>query len=96
MPTPAPPRRAHRPPSREGASLRAEAEAPFRSLRLFLFGAGVVGAGLATLFGTPQLIGALAGAANAKPVSEALQDFAINIGSLTALGFLVQRDLKVR
>ncbi len=85
-----------RPPSLEGASLRAEAEAPFRGFRLFIFGAGAVGAGLATLFGLPQLIGALGGAPNAtKSAAEALQDFAINVGSFSALAFLVQRDLKV-
>lgn len=123
-----------RAPSREGASLRAEAEAPFRSVRLFLFGAGLVGAGLATLFGLPQLIGALGGAPGAtKSTAEALQvcgrsqrgagcsvslrgvavgrteaappnvpcllptwqDFAINIGCVTAFGFLVRRDLQV-
>lgn len=81
----------------EGASLRAEAEAPFRGLRFFLFGAGLVGAGLATLFGLPQLIGALGNApGSTKSATEALQDFAINIGSLTFFGFLVRRDLKVR
>ncbi|KAI7843980.1 hypothetical protein COHA_002518 [Chlorella ohadii] len=88
---------AYRPPSLEGASLRAEAEAPFRGFRLFIFGAGAVGAGLATLFGLPQLIGALGGAPNAtKSAAEALQDFAINVGSFSALAFLVQRDLKAR
>ncbi|PSC72600.1 LOW PSII ACCUMULATION chloroplastic [Micractinium conductrix] len=87
----------YRPPSREGASLRAEAEAPFRSLRLFLFGAGVAGASLATLFGLPNLIGALGGAPNAtKSVAEALQDFAINIGSLAACGYFVKGDLEAR
>ena len=85
-----------RAPSKEGASLRAEAEAPFRSFRLFIFGAGAAGAGLATLFGLPQLIGALGGAAGAtKSVAEALQDFGINVGSFAALAFLVQRDLQV-
>lgn len=85
-----------RPPSKEGASLRAEAEAPFRGFRLFIFGAGAVGAGLATLFGLPQLIGALGGAAGAtKSVAEALQDFGINVGSFAVLAFLVQRDLQV-
>lgn len=69
-----------RAPSKEGASLRAEAEAPFRSLRLFLFGAGAASAALATLFGLPSLIGALSGAPGAtKSIAEALQDLAINV-----------------
>lgn len=85
-----------RAPSLEGASLRAEAEAPFRGFRLFIFGAGAVGAGLATLFGLPSLIGALGGAPGAtKTTAEALQDFGINVGSFAALAFLVQRDLQV-
>ena len=146
MPAPLRTLAACRPPSREGASLRAEAEAPFRSLRLFLFGAGVAGASLATLFGLPNLIGALGGAPNATKsvaealqvcaawrgwlelsaagaagsaavclcrravtqqapcawcltcpwrVSPALQDFAINIGSLAACGYFVKGDLEV-
>ncbi|KAL4857926.1 Protein LOW PSII ACCUMULATION 1 [Chlorella vulgaris] len=86
---------AYRPPSREGASLRAEAEAPFRSLRIFLFGAGTASAVLATLFGLPNLIAALAGAPGAiKTASEALQDLAINLGGLSVCGYLVLRDLK--
>lgn len=85
-----------RAPSKEGASLRAEAEAPFRGFRLFIFGAGAVGAGLATLFGLPSLIGALGGAPGAtKTIAEALQDFGINVGSFAVLAFLVQRDLQV-
>jgi hypothetical protein len=84
-----------RPPSREGASLRAEAEAPFRSLRIFLFGAGTASAVLATLFGLPNLIAALAGAPGAiKTATEALQDLAINLGGLSVCGYLVLRDLK--
>ena len=55
-----------------------------------------MGAGLATLFGLPQLIGALGGAPGVtKSVAEALQDFGINVGSFAVLAFLVQRDLQV-
>lgn len=85
------------PPSREGAQLRAEAEAPFRSFRLFIFGAGVAGATLATLFGLPGIVGALAGAPNAtKSVAEALQDLAINLGSLAVCAYFVRGDLQAR
>lgn len=95
--TPKNPLNSYTPPSREGASLRAEAEAPFRGLRLFLFGAGVAGASLATLFSLPTLIGALGGAPNAtKSVAEAVQDFAINVGSLSVLGYFVKGDLEAR
>ena len=87
--------RARRPPSQEEASLRAEAEAPFRSLRLVLFGASTVSAVLATLFGLPSLIGALGHAPNAKPLLEAVQDLGINVAALGACGFVTKRDWDV-
>ncbi|KAL4418916.1 hypothetical protein ABPG77_003706 [Micractinium sp. CCAP 211/92] len=94
---PANPLNAYTPPSREGAQLRAEAEAPFRSFRLFIFGAGVAGASLATLFGLPGIIGALGGAPNAtKSVAEALSDLAINLGSLAVCAYFVRGDLQAR
>lgn len=94
---PANPLNAYTPPSREGAQLRAEAEAPFRSFRLFIFGAGVAGASLATLFGLPGIIGALAGAPNAtKSTAEALSDLAINLGSLAVCAYFVRGDLQAR
>jgi hypothetical protein len=86
----------YQPPRREQAELRAEAEAPFRSIRLVLFGFGGASAGLATLFSLPTLIGSLAGAANGKLIPEASQDFAINIGALLLCGFFLKRDLDAR
>lgn len=88
--------RAWRAPSKEEASLRAEAEAPFRSLRIVLFGFGAVSAVLATFFSLPTLIGALAGAPQAKPLLEAGQDFAINIGALGFCGYFLKGDLDAR
>ena len=85
-----------RSPREVDASLRAEAEAPFRGLRFFLFGAGFVGAGLATLFTVPQLVGTLGGAANAKSLLEIGQDVAIDLTGLAVCGYLVQRDLQAR
>ena len=89
-------RERYRPPSKEEASLRAEAEAPFRSVRLFLFGSGVISASLATLFGLPSLIGSIAGAPAAKTLLESGQDFGINVGALLICGALVRNDLKQR
>lgn len=85
-----------RPPSKEEASLRAEAEAPFRSFRIVIFGFGVVSAGLATLFSVPTLIGSLAGAPNAKDLSEALQDILINVTAIGVCGYLLRGDLQAR
>lgn len=88
--------RPYRPPSEEEASLRAEAEAPFRSLRIVLFGFGAVSAGLATLFSIPPLIGAIAGAPQAKSIFEVGQDFGINIVALGVCGLLLKQDLDAR
>ena len=84
------------PPSIEGTQLRAEAEAPFRSFRLVIFGASAASATLATLFALPALVGALAGAPNAKPLIEVLQDLAINLGALAVCGWFVRGDLQAR
>lgn len=86
----------YRPPSRDEATLRAEAEAPFRSLRLVLFGFGSVSAALATFLSLPTAIAALAGASNAKPVLEAGQDLVINVVALGVCAFFLSRDLKAR
>jgi len=80
----------------EEAALRAEAEAPFRSIRLVLFGFGTVSAILATLFSLPTIIGALGGAPNAKPLVEAAQDLAINVGALFACSYFLKSDLDAR
>ena len=80
----------------EEASLRAEAEAPFRSFRIVIFGFGGVSAVLATLFSIPTVIGALAGAPNAKPVMDALQDILINVTALGVCGYLLRGDLQAR
>lgn len=86
----------YRPPSKEEAALRAEAEAPFRSVRLVLFGFGTISAVLATLFSLPSIVGAVAGAPNAKSITEALQDLAINVGALATCGFFLKRDIEAR
>lgn len=50
--------------------IRAEAEAPFRSFRLVIFGFLAASALSATLFGLPRVVGTLAGAPNAKVTAE--------------------------
>ena len=54
-------------------SMRAEAEAPFRSLRLVLWGFNVASASVGTLISLPQLAAALGGAPNALAVEDVLQ-----------------------
>jgi hypothetical protein len=58
-----------------------------------LFGFSTVSAVLATLFSIPTLIGVLGHAPNAvKPLSEALSDFAINVGAVAVCGGLTKND----
>lgn len=76
--------------------VRAEVEAPFRAFRLVIFGFLAASAGLATLFVVPQLIGALGGAPNAKPLEAVLTDLGIDLGALSLLLFLVKRDVDAR
>lgn len=76
--------------------MRAEAEAPFRTLRFVIFGFSIASAGVATLISLPQLAGALGGARGALAVEDVLQNLAINIAAVTIFGFLLRRDLKAR
>ena len=59
------PLNAYRAPTKEDTNLRAEAEAPFRSVRLVLFGFGAVSAALATFLSLPTVLGVVLGAPNA-------------------------------
>jgi len=61
-----------------------------------LFGFGGVSAVLATLFSIPTLIGALAGAPNAKSLTDAFQDILINTTALGVCGYLLRGDLQAR
>eukprot|EP00877_Chromochloris_zofingiensis_P000740 jgi/Chrzof1/10667/Cz05g07170.t1_LPA1A[v5.2] len=76
--------------------LRSEAEAPFRAVRLVLYGFSIVSAGLATLISIPQLIGALGGARNALATLDVLQNLGINIGAVTIFGLLFRSDWQAR
>lgn len=75
--------------------LRSEAEAPWRSLRLTLYGFSVASAGMGTLISLPQLIGALGGAPGALAVDTVLQNLAINLSAVGIFAFLFSRDWKV-
>lgn len=79
-----------------GISLRSEAEAPFRVVRIVLFGFFGVSASLATLFAIPQLIGSLAGAPSAMDLTEVLQGLGIDVVSVLVFAFLLRNDLKAR
>uniref|UniRef100_A0A7R9YFC6 Uncharacterized protein n=1 Tax=Pinguiococcus pyrenoidosus TaxID=172671 RepID=A0A7R9YFC6_9STRA len=61
------------------AAFQEEITSPFRGLRFFLYGAGFLGGGLGGLTALSQLIGGLGGGANAPPVSQSLQNVAIDL-----------------
>jgi hypothetical protein len=75
--------------------LRAEAEAPWRSLRLTLSGFSVASAGMGSLICLPQLIGALGGAPGALPLRQVFENLGIDLGAVGLFAFLFSRDWQV-
>ena len=76
--------------------IRAEAEAPFRSFRIVIFGFMTISAMTANLFSLPQIAATLAQAPNAKSPQELVTDIAINLVALGLLGWLTKRDVDAR
>lgn len=76
--------------------MRAEAEAPFRTLRLVIYGFSVASASAATLISLPQLAGALGGARGALLLDDVLQNIAINVGAVAIFSYLFRQDWKAR
>ncbi|MEW5303923.1 MAG: hypothetical protein WDW36_006568 [Sanguina aurantia] len=76
--------------------LRSEAEAPFRSLRMFICGASVVSAGLGFLISLPQLAGALGHTQNALPLNDVLTNIGIDLGAVATFAFFFYKDWEAR
>lgn len=76
--------------------MRAEAEAPFRTLRLVLFGFSAASAAVGLLISLPQLIGALGGARGALAVDDVAVNIAVNAGAAATFGFLFRNDWRAR
>ncbi|KAG2502156.1 hypothetical protein HYH03_000643 [Edaphochlamys debaryana] len=76
--------------------MRAEAEAPFRGLRLVLLGFFGASAGMGFLISVPQLIGALGGARSALPLDQVIQNMAIDAGAVSLFAFFFYRDWQQR
>jgi tetratricopeptide (TPR) repeat protein len=74
--------------------LRAEAKAPLRLPRIFLFSGLAAGAGLGLLIITARLVAAARGGDGAPDLQESIQNFAINSGALALFIFLLIRDFK--
>ena len=77
--------------------LRGEATAPFRTVRLFGFGALMASAGLGLAINSIQLLAGISGAKGPSfDLGGALQSEAIDLGALVLLGFLLRNDLQAR
>lgn len=79
-----------------GLALRAEAEAPFRILRLVFSGFSVVSASIALLVSLPQLAGALGGARGALQRDDVLVNIAVDAGAALLFGLLFRADWQAR
>jgi len=77
-------------------SLRAEAQEPFRFLKLYLFGGLASGAGLGLFIIGTRLIKALQGGEDAPDVQETVTNLGINIVGLIAFGLLLKSELAAR
>ena len=72
--------------------LRAEAKAPFRPARIFLFGALAAGSGLGLFIITVRLISALKGGDGAPELEESVKNFGINASAVAVSSFLLYRE----
>lgn len=72
--------------------LRGEAEAPWRPVRLVIYGFSMVSASVGALISLPQLIAAVGGAQNALPTDQVLQNVGINVGVVALCGYLFYKD----
>eukprot|EP00798_Chlamydomonas_sp_ICE-L_P019857 gene19857-26551_t len=72
--------------------LRAEAEAPFRSVRMGIYGLGALSSGIGFLVSIPQLIGALGGARAALPLEQIGQNIGINLVVGIISGYLLKGE----
>eukprot|EP00187_Rhodella_violacea_P019163 CAMPEP_0184723246 /NCGR_PEP_ID=MMETSP0314-20130426/24610_1 /TAXON_ID=38298 /ORGANISM="Rhodella maculata, Strain CCMP 736" /LENGTH=104 /DNA_ID=CAMNT_0027188015 /DNA_START=57 /DNA_END=367 /DNA_ORIENTATION=+ len=74
--------------------LREETEAPFRKVRLFIFGASAVSASLGAFISFSRLLAGLSHVPTAAPLSESLGNLAVNAGVIALAAFLISRDLQ--
>lgn len=72
--------------------LRSEAQAPFRTFRLFVFGGLAAAAGLGTAFAVIRLVASLGGAPNAVDLPTGLKDLGIDVTALAGCLLVMKRD----
>lgn len=72
--------------------LKEETEAPFRKIRLFLYGSLGAAAGIGSILTLASLIATLTGARDGN-LDEIYQNLAINVLGVPVLGYFIKRDL---
>ena len=78
----------------EVQQLRAEAEAPFAQVRLFILPVLFAAAGISTYFAATGLLASTLGVRDPSPTG--VQDLAIDLGSMVVAGYLWRREVQVR
>ncbi|KAK9906905.1 hypothetical protein WJX75_009966 [Coccomyxa subellipsoidea] len=91
-----PPPSLERRPEAGNIGIRSEVEAPFRALRLVLFGFFGVSASVGALIATTQVIAALGGAERALPLADVAQSLGIDLAAAGVFAFFLRRDLQAR
>ncbi|CAM9723710.1 unnamed protein product, partial [Chrysoparadoxa australica] len=69
-----------------------EATAPWRNVRLFIYGSFALSSFIGGLTAAAQLAGTLGGAPNALPLKDALTNVGIDFGVLIACGVALKLD----
>lgn len=78
------------------ASLRAEAQEPFRFFKLYVFGGLAAGAALGLVIILSRLAEGLSGAEGAPELSESLTNLAVNATAIAVFGFLLKGELAAK
>jgi hypothetical protein len=78
------------------ASLRAEAQEPFRFLKLYIFGGLAAGAALGLIIILTRLAAALKGGDDAPELGETLINMCVNLGGIGVFGYLLKGELAAR
>jgi tetratricopeptide (TPR) repeat protein len=78
------------------ASLRAEAQEPFRFLKLYIFGGLAAGATLGLIIILTRLAAALKGGDDAPELGETLINMCVNLGGIGVFGYLLKGELAAR
>lgn len=83
-------------PTSTRTTLRAEAKAPFRLARTFVFGGLGLGAAVGLAIISTRLVAIFGGAPNAPDLKETATNFAVNLAATLICGAFVLRDSRAK